>query len=139
MSRKESNRERNLRELDCANERGSRLGLSAPVNLRLERRNVTEYDLESVYLLINNLVKLVFALGMNSPDSPTYNLPSELFHDITNLNNFIYQTISERYFRQPRRISRPLSLTNSRVCDEPNPENTGGKRRRRRSKTRRRR
>ena len=136
-----------------AQRRGLRLtsvhpgGLRAPVDLRLN-----SYGTYNIQQLISNLVKLAFILGMNSPDSPVFDLPSDLFRRITELNNFIYGNITGRY---PLDNSNMLHMTRQMPMlalpqpeepypEEPPPENdesppgcNGGKPRRR-SKTRRR-
>ena len=134
-----------------AQRRGLRLtsvhpgGLRAPVDLRLNSYGT--YDIQQ---LISNLVKLAFVLGMNSPNSPLVDLPSDLFQRIIELNNFIYGNILERYSSNNNNMihmtqQMPM-LAQPPQPEEPMPENdgsppgcTGGKsRRKRRSKTRRR-
>ena len=94
----ETKGQRNVRRLGRAQRRGLRLtsvhprGLKSPVDLRLNSHGL--YDIQA---LISGLVKLSFALGMNSPGSPVVDLPYQLFERITELNKFIYGNILSRY------------------------------------------
>ena len=128
-----------------AQRRGLRLttvhpgGLRAPVDLRLNSYGT--YDIQQ---LISNLVKLAFVLGMNSPDSPVVDLPSDLFQRIIELNNFIYGNITGRYpFDNSNMLHMPRQMPMLTPPEEPMPENEGppgctGGRSRKRSKVRRR-
>ena len=78
----------NIERLDAAQRRGRRLNLRAPVDLSLNR-----YGMYDIQQLIANLVKLSFVLGMNTPDSPVFDIPYELFQKITDLNKFIYGNV----------------------------------------------
>ena len=86
--------QRNIRELQIARNRGTRLNLQAPIDLRLNK-----YGVHDIQQLIANLVNLSFALGMNTQDNPLFELPSEVYERITGLNNFLYGTIQGRHYR----------------------------------------